>query len=78
MTEGQMLDAFSAAVKESGGVRGFARLAGVQPSYVSNALRGVVPISDRLLAAAGIERVITYRRIAALRGTTTTEAPDGR
>ena len=74
MTESQMLEAFSEAVREAGGVRGFARLAGVQPSYVSNALRGGVPISDRLLLTARLERVVTYRRFAA----TYEEAPDGR
>ena len=67
MTESQMLEAFSAAIEAAGGVRGFARLAGVSPSYVSNALRGSVAISNRLLQAAGIERVITYRRFPAPR-----------
>lgn len=62
MNEAQMLEAFSKAVATAGGVRGFARLAGVQPSVVSRMLRGEAPISDRLLAAASMERVVTYRR----------------
>jgi DNA-binding transcriptional regulator YdaS (Cro superfamily) len=62
MNEAHMLAAFSTAVQKAGGVRGFARLAGVQPSFVSNAIRGNVPISDTLLRAAGLERVVTYRK----------------
>lgn len=62
MTEAQMLETFSKAVERAGGVRAFARLAGVAPSYVSNALRGGVAMGDRLLNAAGIERIVTYRR----------------
>ena len=63
MTEAQMLEAFSAAVRAAGGVRGFARLANVQPSYVSRALRCEDGIGPTLLAAAGIERIVRYRRM---------------
>lgn len=63
MTESQMLEAFSSAVEAAGGVRGFARLAEVSPSFVSNALRGGVAVSPRLLYAAGIERVVTFQRL---------------
>ena len=63
MTEAQMLEAFSVAVVKAGGVRAFARLAEVAPSFVSKAIRGAAPISDRLLHAAGLERIVTYRRL---------------
>lgn len=69
MNESQMLEAFSRAVEQAGGVRAFARKAGVSASYVSGALRGQVAIGDTLLRAAGIERVITYRKLV--------EAPNG-
>ena len=59
-----MLKALERAVEEAGGTRAFARLAGVNHSHVSQALRGNATVGPALLAAAGLERIVTYRRVA--------------
>ena len=56
-----MLKALEQAVEDAGGTRAFARLAGVGHSHVSRALNGG-SVGPALLAAAGLERVVAYRR----------------
>ncbi len=63
LSESEAWDAFSAAVAVAGGVRAFARLAGVAPSFVSSVMHGHVRPSDTLFRAAGIERTVIYRRV---------------
>lgn len=58
-----MLAVYAEAIEAAGGVNQFAKRAGVQASYVSRTLRGEARISDRLLYAAGLERIVTYRRL---------------
>lgn len=63
VTEAEMMEALEQAVVTAGGVRAFARLADTQPSYVSRALRDPSLVGPKLLTAAGIERIVTYRRV---------------
>ena len=55
-----MRKALDEAVTAAGGLRAFARLAGMNHSTVSEALNGG-PVGPKMLEAAGIERVVSYR-----------------
>lgn len=59
-----MLKALQQAVDEAGGMRAFARMAEVDVSHVSRALNGGAAVGPALLAAAGLERVVTYRKVS--------------
>jgi hypothetical protein len=51
-------------VKRHGGVRAVARTAGIDPGYVTRLRNGErAEPGDAVLAALGLERVVTYRLI---------------
>lgn len=57
-----MRQALDKAITEAGGMRAFAKLAGVNHSVVSLAIKGG-PVGPALLTALGLVRVPTYHRI---------------
>ena len=58
-----MLTVFREAVAQAGGVRAFARQSEVHPSLVGAALQDGGKVGPKLLAAAGLTRIITYARV---------------
>jgi len=59
MTEEQVYQHLMSAIEQAGGQRPFARLLGVTPSYINDVVNKRRLISDRILAAVGIERTVT-------------------
>ena len=57
-----MLNVLSKVVEEAGGARAFARVSGINQSHITRALNGDASVGPALLAAAGLERVVAYRR----------------
>mgnify|MGYP001267668001 CR=1 FL=1 len=56
-----MMARLEEAVVAAGGVRPFARQHGVEASQVSRALSRERSVSEPILAALGLERIVTYR-----------------
>lgn len=63
--EDQFLPLLKDAVNAAGGASEFARQAGCNRQFVSSVLAGKQPVSDRLLAALGLRRVISAERVDA-------------
>lgn len=61
MTEDEVIEQLRAAIADAGSQRAFAEKHGFTPGYVSDVLKGQRGLSDRILAAIGVERVVTYR-----------------
>lgn len=57
-----VMDYLRKQVAALGSQQKFAERADVSEQYLSDVLRGVRPIGDRILAALNFERVVTYRR----------------
>lgn len=65
MTEDQVYQHLLAVIERVGGQRAFAQQIRVTPSYINDVVNKRRLMSDRILAAIGVERVITieYRRV---------------
>lgn len=50
--------------KVNGNQSAWAKSLGISQSYVADVLRGRQPPGDKIIAALGIERVVTYRKTA--------------
>jgi DNA-binding transcriptional regulator YdaS (Cro superfamily) len=61
LTEDEVMERLRAAIAEAGSQRAFAEKHGFTPGYVSDVIKGQRGLSDRILAAIGVERVINYR-----------------
>lgn len=59
-----LMDYLKKRVAAIGSQKNFAALAMVSEQYLSDVMRGRVPIGDRILEALSFERVVTYRRKA--------------
>lgn len=59
MTEQEVRDRLQTAIDAAGGQRGFAKAHGFSVAFVNDVVRGKRDLSDRILAAIGIERQIT-------------------
>lgn len=59
LTEEQVRDRLASAIKTSGSVRAFAQAHGISHNYVRAVIKGD-PMSDRLLAALGLGRVVEF------------------
>ena len=59
MTEEQVYQYLLEAIERAGGQRPFARQLKVTPSYINDVVNKRRLMSDRILAAIGIERVVT-------------------
>lgn len=60
MTEDQVYQLLIETIRQAGGQRAFAQRIGVTPSYINDVVNKRRLMSDRILAAIGIERVVTY------------------
>lgn len=60
MTEDQVYQLLLEQIKRAGGQRAFAQALGVTPSYINDVVNKRRLMSDRILAAIGIERQVTY------------------
>lgn len=60
MTEDEVYQRLRDAIDRAGGQRSFARQIGVTPSYINDVVNKRRLMSDRILAAIGIKRVVTY------------------
>lgn len=64
LTEAEARERLRVSVRAAGGASAFARLAGFSGPFVSEALNGNRGLTDRLLAAIGLEKVEpTYREL---------------
>lgn len=61
LTEDQVYERFTVAVKAIGGQRHFAKMAGLTPSYINDVMHKRRAISDTICAQLGIERIVTVR-----------------
>lgn len=61
LSESDVIARLRAAVEAAGGQRQFAENAGVSPAYINDVLHRRRGLADRILAALGVERVVTYR-----------------
>ena len=62
LDEDGLMDYLRKRVAALGSQKNFAALALVSEQYLSEVMRGKVPVGDRILEAIGFERVTTYRR----------------
>lgn len=63
MTKEQVIAALRQACVSAGSQGAWAAAHGVSPTYVSDTLSGRRDLSDKVLAALGLERVIVYRDV---------------
>ena len=63
LSEYDMRRALAQAIEQAGSMRRFAKASGVNPSLISLASRGKVPVGPKLLEALKLERVVSYRRV---------------
>lgn len=61
--ETEVREQLHAAIAEVGGQQAFAKRHGFSSAYISDVVRNRRDLSDRLLAALGIERVVMYRKV---------------
>lgn len=61
LTEQEVKERLLAAVIAAGGQRKFAEAHGLTPAYVNDVVHGRRAMADRILAAIGIKRTITYQ-----------------
>lgn len=61
MTEQEVIERLRAAIEQAGSQQAFADAFGFTAGYVSDVLRGKRDLADRILAAIGVERVVTYQ-----------------
>jgi DNA-binding transcriptional regulator YdaS (Cro superfamily) len=61
LTEQEVRDRLRGAVEQAGGQRRFADMHGFTPAYVNDVVHGRRALADRILAAIGVERVVSYR-----------------
>lgn len=61
LTEQEVKERLIAAVAAAAGQRSFATKHGFSFAYINDVVRGRRDLSERILAAIGVERVITYR-----------------
>lgn len=61
LTEQEVMDRLQAAVAAAGGQRRFAEACGLTPAYINDVMHGRRALADRILAALGIRRTITYQ-----------------
>ena len=59
MTEEDVYQRFVVAVDAAGGQRGFGRKVGLDPSYINDIVHRRRRVSDRILEALGIERIVS-------------------
>jgi hypothetical protein len=64
LTEAEVRALLAAAVASAGGQRRFAEQHGFTAGYINDVLRGNRNLSDRILRAIGVERIVVYRAIA--------------
>lgn len=60
MNEQEVLNRLRDSVNAAGGQREFARKVGLTPAYVNDVLHRRRALADRILAAIGVERKVTY------------------
>ncbi len=60
MTEEEVYRHLLGAIDQAGGQRPFARQLGVTPSYINDVVNKRRLMSDRILGAIGIKRVVTF------------------
>lgn len=60
MTEEQVYQLLLEEIGQAGGQRAFAQRVGVTPSYINDVVNKRRLMSDRILSAIGIERVVTH------------------
>jgi DNA-binding transcriptional regulator YdaS (Cro superfamily) len=63
MTEQEVRERLRDAIAELGGQRAFAEKHKFSTAYVSDVVRGRRELSERILRAIAIERVISYREV---------------
>jgi len=63
MTEQEVRERLRDAIAELGGQRAFAEKYKFSTAYVSDVVRGRRELSERILRAIAIERVISYREV---------------
>ncbi len=62
-TNEELIAALKAAVKKAGSQRQFALDHGFHHTFISHVLSGDMPITNRLMEAAGYRRVVVWERI---------------
>lgn len=63
MTSGDVREELRRACETAGGQKIWAEANGVSPMYVSDVIRGRTEPAAKILAALGLERVVTYQRV---------------
>lgn len=61
LTEQEVRDRLRTAINEAGGQRAFAEQHGLTPAYVNDVVHGRRALADRILAAIGVSRAVTYQ-----------------
>jgi DNA-binding transcriptional regulator YdaS (Cro superfamily) len=61
LTEQEVMNRLRTAITAAGGQRQFAQTHGITPAYVNDVVHGRRALADRILAAIGVERTITYQ-----------------
>lgn len=65
MTEAQVVKIMRQEVKKSVSLSAWSRENGIDPSVVCRIFAGTTPPSAKAIAAIGIEKVVSYRKIKA-------------
>lgn len=60
LTEQEVMERLRAAIEGAGGQRAFAEKHGLTPAYINDVVHGRRALADRILAAIGVKRTITY------------------
>jgi DNA-binding transcriptional regulator YdaS (Cro superfamily) len=63
MNEEQAMKAVRKAIASAGSQKAFAEKVGVSQAFLSDMLAGKRYLSSAVLAGAGLEKVVTYRRM---------------
>lgn len=63
MTHEELMDRLRADIAKAGTAKAWAERHGVAASYVTDVLRGHRGPGDKILAALGVERLVSYRKI---------------
>lgn len=63
LSEAEARERLAAAIAASGGQHAFAKTHGFSSAYISDVVRHRRDLSERLLAALGLERVVLYREV---------------
>lgn len=62
-SQAEVYERLHAAIAELGGQQAFAKKHGFSSAYISDVVRNRRDLSDRLLMALGVERVVMYREV---------------